>query len=108
MSESAHTPLPWRRSKNDFNFFVVGSDDVRVVETSWHSRLRKPYPLQAEAKANVDFIIRVANSHSGLLEALKSARRQLVTLGGEHQSDAIQNAVLAEIDAVIAKAEGKQ
>ena len=67
--------------------------------------------ILADDEEQANHIVRAVNAHEGLLDALHTARIQLVTLGGDpgedKDGDQIQAAVLNVIDAAIAKAEGR-
>lgn len=56
MTDSKHTPGPWRYQAYPDLFIVYGSDHVQVVKTSWHSSIREAYPLKPEAEANARLI----------------------------------------------------
>jgi len=63
-------------------------------------------------KDNASFIVRACNAHDALVSALETARRQLVTLGGEpiqddEDANQIQAAVLFVVDEAIALAKGE-
>lgn len=103
MGESKHTAGPWLYL--DIGE-VVRDDEVSPLIATVN--LDGVSPEQAEADG------RLIAAAPDLLEALKAARSQVLTLGGEVvevdgkiASDAIQAAVLAVIDAAIAKAEGR-
>jgi hypothetical protein len=68
-----HTPTPWRIEAYETRFELRGSDDILVAETSWHSRIRDPYPLKQESEANLALIVKAVNSHETLVSALKAA-----------------------------------
>lgn len=112
MSTSKHTPGPW--SVDDFGagqrVVVKGragfSGDYRIADAHFSSDLARCARV-SEMQANARLIAAAPE----LLEALEAARQQVVTLGGEVVevegkivSDAIQAAVLAVIDAALAKA----
>lgn len=52
MSERASTKGPWSVKHTDTTYYVESAEGIRIVSTSWHARMRKPYPLKAEAFAN--------------------------------------------------------
>jgi hypothetical protein len=63
------------------------------------------------AKTNAAHIVKCVNAYTYLVEALETARAQLVTLGGDHHlneqyDDKIHAAVLAKIDAALNGAVG--
>lgn len=78
------TPGPWLVREFDALFQVQSADGIKVVSTSWHGSLRKPYPLKAEARANA----RLAAAAPALLEALREAQAVLAMMVEPH---AIQN-----------------
>lgn len=51
-----HTPGPWSVRSTETTFVVWAAEGIQVVSTSWHSRIRKPYPLRPEAEANARLI----------------------------------------------------
>jgi hypothetical protein len=53
MGERTHTPGPWSVKHTDTTYYVESDEGLRVVSTSWHGHIRNPYPLKAEAFANV-------------------------------------------------------
>jgi hypothetical protein len=67
MTEPKFTPGPWRVEATDTTFTVVSADGIQVVRTSWHSHLRKPYPLKAEAFSNA----RLSSAAPQMYEALE-------------------------------------
>lgn len=62
------TPGLWTVRATDTLFSIVGADGVKVLSTSWHSTIRNPYPLRAEALANAA----LAAAAPELLDALKA------------------------------------
>ena len=92
-----HTPGQWTVKRTDTTFFVESAEGIRIVSTIWHDRLRKPYPLKAEAFANAT----MAAAAPDMFEALKMAREAFVVAGSMPLSDAD---TLALIDAALAKA----
>lgn len=55
--ETKHTPGPWGIRSTDTLLTIHGDDGViMVASTSWHSRIRRHYPLKAEAEANARLI----------------------------------------------------
>lgn len=84
---AAHTPLPWQAMQPDeVDVFVpiIGvrlGDDGEPLDTPTNGLVGGatlfPTEIDAEdyerAKANAAFIVRAANSHYGLIEALSAA-----------------------------------
>lgn len=83
------TPGPWTVRATDTTYEVESHDGIRVVRTSWHQRLRKPYPLKPEARANARLIAAAPE----LYEELRVAR--------DYVEDA-RNARLCELESVAA------
>lgn len=90
-----HTPGPWEVKSTDTLFSIIGAKGVRVLQTSWHSSIRNPYPLKAEALANAT----LAAAAPDLLEALRDAHATLV----EHFAHEAP-AVIERAQAAMAKA----
>lgn len=84
-----HTPTPWFVDKDNPSV-VCGPDDLRICV------MRE----RDEEWDNAAFIVRAANNHDGLVEALKIARAQLRDLPPDGKYHAGQ----AKIDAAIAAA----
>lgn len=72
-----HTPTPWRYTAGETVFQVWGEGEIRVAATSWHDHLRRPYPLKAEAQANVALIVTAVNSHASNLAEIERLREVL-------------------------------
>ena len=71
MAKIAPTPGPWLYRTNDTNSalrIVAQADGVLIASSSWHSHIRKTYPLRAEATAN----IRLMTAAPELLEIAKN------------------------------------
>ena len=105
MAES-YTKGPWKVETTDTTFNVVSHDGIKVVSTSWHQRLRKPYPLRAEAFANATMCAAAPD----LVDALASAKDAILQLlhmrGCEAEgSDADW---VGYIDAALARALGQE
>ena len=108
MSEAKHTPGPWKVCQFAELFEVRSEDGMRVVRTSWHSRIRNPYPLKDEARANATLVAAAPE----LLSALQSIR--LLVFGTYSADNEALNAVLEgrdaevlkQVDAAIAAAKG--
>lgn len=75
-----HTPGPWRSKVFADRVQIYGADDIHVVDTSWHSHIRKVYPLKDESLANANFIVHAVNSHNDLVAALEASRDTLAAL----------------------------
>lgn len=97
MGERTHTPGPWSVKHTDTTYYVESAEGLRVVSTSWHGHIRKPYPLKAEAFANAT----LAAAAPDMFEALRMAREAFVVSGSMPLSDAD---TLALIEAALAKA----
>jgi hypothetical protein len=69
-----HTPTPWVKLTHQDVVALEGADGVRVARSSWHSTIRDPHPLQAEAIANFDLILLAVNSHAELVGALSACQ----------------------------------
>ncbi|MBD3844289.1 hypothetical protein IED13_01165 [Bosea sp. SSUT16] len=67
MGERGHTKGPWRVKRTDTTYYVESAEGVRVLSTSWHGHIRKPYPLKGEAFANAN----LAAAAPDLVEAAK-------------------------------------
>lgn len=72
---SGFTPGPWTVLGTDTLFTIYGDDGVQVLKTSWHSHLRKPYPLKAEAFANATLAAAAPDLLMALKDALRSSRK---------------------------------
>jgi len=93
--KAKHTPGPWEVCVFDTSYQVRSADGINVAATSWHSHLRKPYPLKAEALANAT----LAAAAPDLLEALTDT---LALLPPEY----VESPVAEFARAAIAKATG--
>lgn len=51
------TPGPWRVKETLNDRTVMAEEELRIVTTSWHGRVRKHYPLKAESVANAAGIV---------------------------------------------------
>lgn len=66
MTETAHTPLPWRAGDSE----IFGADDSVVCTVHWRSG-------DDCHQANLETIVHAVNSHHDLIEALREARTEL-------------------------------
>jgi len=69
MAKASHTPGPWKVREFETIFQVLSEDGLKVVNTSWHSRIRHPYPLKEEARANARLISAATDMSEALLAA---------------------------------------
>ena len=85
--EPQHTPTPW-------------------IKSVMHEATRTPEEVAFFAGPNAGYVLRAVNSHEEMIEALKLAydelKREAKTTGAH-----FMNELTTKIDAVIAKAEGK-
>jgi hypothetical protein len=81
-----HTPGPWSVKAYDTTFQVLDSEGLNVVKTSWHNRIRHPYPLRDEAWANAQ----LAATAPELLEALEWTWRVLRAAGLQNLTRGVQ------------------
>ena len=74
MSETAHTPLPWKIDPRA-RTHVVGLDERGICSTGGHfSNSVDMCALDAENAGNADLIVTAVNHHAELVEALKEMR----------------------------------
>lgn len=100
---SEHTPTPWAIKTTDTTFRIVGPEEILVVSTSWHSRIRNPYPLKAEAEANAALIVRAVNRDAlfdDVVKALEAVDESSVVIGAGEE--AVSPAAMAKVRAAIA------
>lgn len=71
-----HTPTPWRVEMRASTRIVAGQDDT-VATTGCQG------DLQGSWQANAAFIVRAANAHDALREALWNARCMLTAYGSD-------------------------
>lgn len=93
MTAPAHTPTPWNNDSPSGLVIFSETERVATVDDLGSSFRTK------EMKANAAFIVRAVNSHDDLLITLKSLRKAV--------SQYLAESVASDIDAAIAKAEGK-
>jgi hypothetical protein len=101
MSESKHTPLPWKMRQLGKTRCVIegpGEDCCIAMMTRW----LPPFDA-AEQKANADFIVKACNAHDELVEAL----RAMIVLENERDWPMNQQwgQAILTAQAVLAKAE---
>jgi len=101
MSEAKHTPGPWG-SDSEYGTAIIGADGTTVasVLNSINATKRQhPVPQDVEqVKANARLIV----SAPELLAALKKAESYIDRASGGGETD-----LRAELNAVVAKAEGR-
>lgn len=91
-SVASHTPTPWEvQSDGNREVFIRrGDKPIARMSIAWGN----------DPDANADFIVRAVNSHEELVSKLKTFRAIMIAKGD-------QAAYVAELEALIAKAEGK-
>lgn len=118
MAETKFTEGPWRGCHNGTcpcGYIFGDEGEVYVAQAIGPGNVQNgmpdPYPTEEAQTANAHLIAAAPE----LYEALSAARQQLITLGGEVVeeggkivSDPIQAAVLAVIDAALARARGEE
>ncbi len=102
-----HSPLPWRAEFSEHGGYdcmtdawrIIGADDHFVADVDLGSYGQSTRSRQiadahrAKAKASVDLIVRAANSHQMLIDALKSCQSLIVRLhAGVHTEDEYRSA----------------
>lgn len=98
-TDTKHTALPWYRECGSL-----------VIRDSKGNRLALVSSIGAptvQAEADAEFIVRVANNHDSLLQALKDALYCLETVAKNEGFD-IEVGVVPQARAAIAKAEGRE
>lgn len=92
MTNSQHTPTPWRSDRRASYRVVAGEDDT-VATTGHQSNLHDQW------QSNAVFIVRAVNAHEALVEALERllvAADQISLDANSGQADeAIYNAIAA-------------
>ena len=99
------TARPWRYQEGSDAYTHI----ISAGENTFLCALQQDRSGRAEADARL--IVTCVNLHDELVEVLKTARQQLVTLGGDptaepdfkHFCDDIHASVFTHIDAVLAK-----
>lgn len=97
MSESKHSPLPWRwwrkkdgrPKKYDLAKLLSCNDDD--IFTLYGGSGKKALGTTDQDIANAEFIVRAVNSHYAMLEALQDTQRVLASKGID--SSLIDNAI---------------
>lgn len=91
-NDAQHSALPWRLD----NGRVLDPVNDKVIVNGFAMPLGM-HPKDREATANAELIVRAANSHSQLVEALKN----LLALSRPHFSDSVQMLALNEAEAAL-------
>jgi hypothetical protein len=105
---SKQTATPWVSYEGEnfaeFDKIIITTDDrlynskVPIAEIS----INYSEPMEAEQKANAEFILRAVNSHDDMLAALKAVETYAPDIGVDQFRDALKSA-----RAAISRAEGK-
>lgn len=104
---AGYTPGPWVITPLNTTFKVVSHDGVKVVSTSWHDHVRKPYPLKAEARANVYLIAAAPDLYEALTKALDDALYSFATERNIDGKEYLRrSAIIDQACAALAKARG--
>ena len=102
---SKHTPTPWHVDGECIYGTTQRGDYVRIADTTVADGDNLP---DKEADANASFIVRAVNCHDEMLKALKAV--ELGVFGSmlpNSDIDVCTRGTLAQVQAAIAKAEGK-
>lgn len=95
--EVKHTPLPWKAENGESRgAWIMGSDECWAALVCGDN--------DSTAIANKDFIVRACNSHYELLKVCKVVLATLPHMGG---SERATFHLVKDLEAAIAKAEGR-
>jgi hypothetical protein len=72
--KAKHTPLPWKRSSRA-RWVILGGGHSKAVVVARNQNGHDPE--YQEADANLDLIVRTANAHGALVEALEAMLERL-------------------------------
>ena len=102
------TPGPWHVEDFDTVFSVKSRDGIKIVKTSWHDSIRKPYPLKPEARANARLIASAPALYAAC-ENAATAMRILAEVAEDVRMEGSEplRERLAELEAALKAARGE-